>query len=458
MDGTRKDIHQVQSSVNQLFDKLNDFTRAQGSNAQEDSAAGGIDPLQRRESDITLVNSSEDENPNALHAFAQSLFMQILNQMTSNKGSISLPSSESRNPPVPSRTEQDYFTDAATDLGSQRLDPRLVNSRDNSGRPKKPSFDGQSLKNYTFPTPYLGTPPLDGSPDFLSLGDSPTSTMRRSVSGTSGSLTLAQISSECIDPRDDSDSVKKENGSYRPLDEGTQNRTNKTKGAELLEVIRDGSDEHFKDLLQGDASLEEKDIKGKTPLILAASLGKIDMVDMLLAKGANAQAVDNKQATALHNAIESLAWPVLSLLLKHRDTSHKACRIDVNFLDKRGRTPLHCCTSLRCAEDNMKEAVGELIAREADIDIKDNSDKNPVYYAIKHRRYSVVELFLNAGADLNFERPDTSPDIGRLLDNHLAEKSPSPMSSKRKDSAKPPGARKGSRILSFSRSRSNGDT
>ena len=458
MDETRKDINQILNSINQMFEKFEDFTRAQGSHAQGDPAAGGIDPLQRRESDITLVNPSEDENPNALHALAQSFFMQILNQMTSSKGSISLPSGESKGPPVPSRTEQDYFTDAATDLGAQRLDPRLVNSRDNSGRPKKPSFDGQSLKNYTFPTPYLGTPPLDGSPDFLSLGDSPTSTMRRSVSGTSGSLTLAQISSECIDPRDDDDSVKKENDPYKPLNEGAQHRTNKAKGVELLQVIKNSSDEHFKDLLRSDASLEEKDEKGKTPLILAASLGKIDVVDMLLAKGANAQAVDNKQATALHNAIESSAWPVMSLLLKHRDTSHTACRIDVNYPDKRGRTPLHCCTSLRCAEDNMKEAVGELIAREADIDIKDNSDKNPVYYAIKHRRYSVVELFLNAGADLNFERPETSPDIGRLLDSHLAEKSPSPMSSKRKDSAKPPRARKGSRILSFSRSRSNGDT
>ena len=436
--------------MDRMFDKIEDFTRVQSSNSQDSSSTGEIGTLQRRESDATLVNSIEDETPNALHTLAQTFFTEMLNQMTSNKGSVSLPSGQSGSPPDPRTSEQNPAPRSSD-----------FRTKDTYGRSNKPSFDGNALSDFSFQRPQVPTRPLDASPRLPSLSSSPTIPMRRSVSGTSGSSTLARIDSiDYVDPRDISESVGKEEDSYKWLALGSPSRTNRAKGAELLQAIKGVTGEPFKDLLQDDVSLEERDEKGKTPLILAASLGRVDLVEILLENGANVRAKDKKQATALHNAVESRSWSTMSLLLKYKSVKIQAGNIDINFPDQRGRTPLHCCTSLWCAEDDMKDAARELIAHEADINIKDNSQVPPVYYAIKHRRYSVVELFLTAGADLNFERPETSADIGTLLDAHLNGKDLSLISSntsKRKDSTKSPPARKGSRF-SFSRSRSGGKT
>ena len=441
MQETRKDLKQVLTAIDRMFDKIEDLARSQGLNEQDSSIANELDHSQRRGSDAPLVDLLEDtdgekgttiegEGSNSLHARAQDLFRELLNLMGLKKGLISLPSGQPQSLLDPSMNEQNALSEMATSQGSEFSDPQPTDHDEASGQMRKPSFKRKSLSSS--PTQMSGEAmqPLHTSSDTPSFSGSPKTTMR-----TSGSPISVQItSSECIDSAGNAESVAKEKGPHQPLDEGLQSCMEKDKGSELLQAITSGSGEAFQSLLRSDRSLEERDEKGKTPLILAASLGKVDMVEKLLARGANMQAVDNKQAGALHSAVESCSWSVMSLLLKFRDTSHNAPisqvgDIEIDLPDKDGRTPLHYCTFFGCAEDGMRGAAEELIAHKADIDARDKSKKPPVYYAIKNRRDSVVKLFLEQRADLDFE---TSPEIGKLLDNHLASHELSPTMNKGK--------------------------
>ena len=460
MDETRKDLkqdlNQVLTAMKQMYEKFE-------VNMQVKSIASGIGQLERQDSNTTLVSSLEDtageraaiiegENSNSFHA----LFTELLNQTVPTKGSISLPSGQSRSLPHPGMHDHNSFSGTCPCRGSEFSTSQLTDVNDPSEQLRKPSFNGKGRINSSTPLCRVRTQPSDVAPGTPLLSGSQMITMRRSTSGDAWSPTLAQeIPSDCTVFENDGESVAKDRDLREPLNEGLQNRTNKDAGAELLQVIRSGSSEVFQTfqaLLQSDTSLEVKDEKGKTPLILAASLGKVDIVEQLLAYGADVCAVDSKRATALHYAIEKRHWPVMSLLLRSRDTSLVASDsevgdIGINLSDDIGRTPLHYCTSFNCGEDKMKDITEELIACKADINAKDGVELPPVYYAIKNRKYAVVGLFLEKGADLNFERPETSAEIGKLLEDHLAGKGPSPTVNNgkmRKESIKGQQERKGS--------------
>ncbi|KAF5638089.1 ankyrin 3 [Fusarium sp. NRRL 52700] len=89
-------------------------------------------------------------------------------------------------------------------------------------------------------------------------------------------------------------------------------------------------------LIRG-ASVDEDDIHGRTPLsYAAASIGRADLVSLLLSYGANAHRADNSGRTALSYAA-MVGYVVIELLLDYG--------ADVNAADNRGRTPLSYAAS-----------------------------------------------------------------------------------------------------------------
>lgn len=62
-------------------------------------------------------------------------------------------------------------------------------------------------------------------------------------------------------------------------------------------------------------ALETTDNKGRTPLHLAASNGQSRLVGLLLAAGANQEAMDNKKNTALYYSINHSYFEVVKLLI-----------------------------------------------------------------------------------------------------------------------------------------------
>ncbi|CAI6101215.1 unnamed protein product [Clonostachys chloroleuca] len=77
---------------------------------------------------------------------------------------------------------------------------------------------------------------------------------------------------------------------------------------------------------------EKRDTYGRTPLLWAADRGHEETLGMLLDKGANINAVDNRKMTALHLAIKGGHRGVISVLIQ------KGARVDLK--DDSGSTPL----------------------------------------------------------------------------------------------------------------------
>ncbi len=82
----------------------------------------------------------------------------------------------------------------------------------------------------------------------------------------------------------------------------------------------------------GKADLNAKDREGRTPLIVAVSMGEQAIAEALIAKGADVKAKDNNDRTALHAAILLGQKDMATLLIEKG--------VDVNATDKTGQTPL----------------------------------------------------------------------------------------------------------------------
>jgi len=143
--------------------------------------------------------------------------------------------------------------------------------------------------------------------------------------------------------------------------------------------------------------LSSKDHKyGRTPLHWAALYGNKDVVELLLAKGANVNATDNDRMTPLHLVAKNDQKETAKLMLETA-TLLLASNADVNAVDfPFGDTPLH-----KAAGGRHEEMVELLLANKADINSQNGSGWTPLHIAASEGHKDVAELLLAHGADLN---------------------------------------------------------
>jgi len=178
-------------------------------------------------------------------------------------------------------------------------------------------------------------------------------------------------------------------------------------------------------LIAKGADVNAKDKDGNTPLQRAAQNNNKDMVEMLIAKGADVNAKDKDGNTPLQRAAQHNRKDVAELLIaKGADVNakynaknkedytllHWAAQnnskdvaellivkgADVNAKEKDGYTPL-----LQAAWYNRKEVAELLIAKGADVNAKSNYGYTPLYFAVKNNNTNVAELLIAKGADVN---------------------------------------------------------
>lgn len=139
-----------------------------------------------------------------------------------------------------------------------------------------------------------------------------------------------------------------------------------------------------------DVNKKNNDIDGwRNPLYGAAEDGYVDTVQCLLDAGADVNSIGGKDRnTALLIAVKEKYLNVVQALL--------TAGANVNLFNKYGESPL------LCASDNGHvEMVQALLGAQTDVNKADNAGQTPLIMASRKGHLEVVRILLKAGADIN---------------------------------------------------------
>jgi len=207
--------------------------------------------------------------------------------------------------------------------------------------------------------------------------------------------------------------VEIENMSDIDLNAYAENRLGHTP---LHRAARHGDKELVEFLIAQGANVNAKDCLGCTALGFA---GLKDVAEILLAKGADVNAKNKGGYTLLHLAARSGSKERAKFLISHG--------ADVNATNSSGLTPL-----LLAYERGDKEVTELLIDEGANIEVRDTWGRTPLHIAAKNGQKDYVELFIAKRADVNapnnkgrtplwYAQNEGHTEIAELLRKHGAK-------------------------------------
>ncbi len=181
----------------------------------------------------------------------------------------------------------------------------------------------------------------------------------------------------------------------------------------LFEACEKGFTERVKVLLQHSINVNAANEKHLTPLIIAAKNGHIDIVQLLLDKGADSSLTDGGTWTALEWAkYPKIANFILASRLKSdlagtfvRTAGHGLTQkiqalldtgIDINVRDNNNITAL-----IAAAQNGHADAVNVLLNNGADVSLTDGGTWRAFEWAIINRHQAVVDLLSKADKSNN---------------------------------------------------------
>ena len=162
---------------------------------------------------------------------------------------------------------------------------------------------------------------------------------------------------------------------------------------ELCDAAQDGYVDVVRLLLDRGAEVSCKDNKGKTPLHYAAVKGHAHVAVVLLDRGAEVNGQASGEMTPIHYAAWYAHADVVRLLLDRG--------AEVNVKDNAGLTPLHFA-----AKDVYVDVIMLLLNRGADVNAKDNNGWTPIHDAAWYGHVDVATLLLGRGAEVNVKDND----------------------------------------------------
>jgi ankyrin repeat protein len=137
-------------------------------------------------------------------------------------------------------------------------------------------------------------------------------------------------------------------------------------------------------LLAKGADVNTRNGGGNTPLHWAAKYGHKDVAELLLAKGADINARNADGIAPLHYAAMKGSKAVAELLL--------SMDANVNARDKGGGTPLHDAVRY-----NHIDVAELLLAKGADVNARNGNGNTPLYWAREWRFNHIIELLRQHG-------------------------------------------------------------
>lgn len=180
---------------------------------------------------------------------------------------------------------------------------------------------------------------------------------------------------------------------------------------QFFRAVERGDINAVRAFLNHNMALGARNLQGDTPLLVAAKYGRSNIVQMLLARGANPNELDHQGLSALHAAALSGNETIIEALANRS--------ADMNIRDNTGRTPLMYAvqkgnmavvrsllkhkalpntpmqdgkTALHIAASAGNiDIIEQLLAYGADVDAADSRGLQPYHYALHYNRQSVLE-------------------------------------------------------------------
>ncbi len=171
------------------------------------------------------------------------------------------------------------------------------------------------------------------------------------------------------------------------------------KDSQLRSAIKAGSIEDVKKAIANGANVNAMAFRSygalvRAPLDQAAGGGRKDIVQLLIAKGANVNTKTDEGSTPLHSAAANEHENIAELLI--------AKGADVNAKKKNGLTPLHLATG--SGWQGGYEIAKLLISKGADVNVNSKGDMNggpPLHNAAREGRKETIKILIANGADVH---------------------------------------------------------
>jgi uncharacterized protein len=151
---------------------------------------------------------------------------------------------------------------------------------------------------------------------------------------------------------------------------------------EIFSAISRGDMQSIKELAMDRTALEVRDRAGRSPLINAAVDGKVELLQLLLALGADCNASDKAGFTSLHSAAQNYSEEIATLLIEHGAI--------VDARDAYGNTPLNKAVFNSRGRGEM---IKLLRNHDADPRATNNHGVSPLSLSRTIANYNVAQFF-----------------------------------------------------------------
>ncbi|KAL3989912.1 EGF-like domain family protein [Acanthocheilonema viteae] len=198
---------------------------------------------------------------------------------------------------------------------------------------------------------------------------------------------------------------------------GKHGRTAMMQTASNQAKNEEASCEDIRNLLEAGAEIDAQDDSEDTALMLAVKSGRTTVVDCLLKNGADPTLVDEKDRTPLHHAVAVNIPNIVQLLLDTR-------QVNVDALDEDNRTPLIICSKF---DIRMGTEIAEMLLK-AKADVACAGDKSltkydgrtALHFASQHANLDIIRLLIHNGANKDAQDSlDQTPLFLAASEGHL---------------------------------------
>jgi ankyrin repeat protein len=174
----------------------------------------------------------------------------------------------------------------------------------------------------------------------------------------------------------------------------------------FYDAIRNNDLKSIRALLEG-VDVDARDGRGSTPLMLAAAIGSIEAMTLLLDAGADANARNDFGATPL---IRAAGDPAKSRILIERGAG-------LNEQSKQGRTPL----MMAARRDGNSDLVRLMLAKGADPKANDGRGNTALMMAAQMGDVETLRLLTAEGADVNAANEQGATPLGNAVCSNRVE-------------------------------------